>query len=86
MQSIMVRADGARGREQRAGGGVFGVMQRAATYRRLLYLALAFPLACVYGLVLGNLGGTWMSFVSGFGPLGSFILVLLVLAVSWPLA
>src|SRR5690242_17744250 len=86
MQSIAVRADGARGREQRPVGGVFGVMRRGGTYRSLLYLALSFPLAWLYGLMVVNFGGIWLSFVIGFGPLGPFILILLLLAVSWALA
>jgi len=35
--------------------GFFGVVRRAQTYRNLLYLALAFPIAWVYLFVLGSL-------------------------------
>ncbi len=68
---------------QRQRRGFFGVTRRAQTYRNLLYLGLAFPIAWVYFVVLGSL---FAGLIDGSGIVGLAVVLALLLGGVWALS
>ncbi len=80
MHSVALPAQPQRQRQPR---GFFAVVRRQQTYRNLLYLILAFPIAWVYLFVFGAL---FSGLVGGGNVFGLLVALALLLGAVWALA